>query len=312
MNILLFEYAMGSNEEVEPYILQEGKLMFERLLRDFLKSGFSITTLLNKKYKNIYKSHKNLNIYFPENDPIMALKEIIDIENGNIDGVLIIAPENDGILYNLTRLIEKENILNLGSHSYGIKVAGNKYNTYQKIKDTVKVPKTLPLKKYIIKEIDGCGGSNQLVFNEKYIIQEYIEGNSYSTSFIVQEDRIYPLSLNRQCYKEGKYLGGEININHPLKDKIIEESIKALKRIEGLNGYVGVDIMLDNEKNIYVLEVNPRITTSIVGLDIAPSLSNLLVDNAHKKDLNYKLNGSIKLIRDSNNGEFIIQHLNTV
>lgn len=303
---------MGSNEEVEPYILQEGKLMFERLLRDFLKGGFSITTLLNKKYKNIYKSHKNLNIYFPENDPIMALKEIIDIENGNIDGVLIIAPENDGILYNLTRLIEKENILNLGSHSYGIKVAGNKYNTYQKIKDAVKVPKTLPLKKYIIKEIDGCGGSNQLVFNEKYIIQEYIEGNSYSTSFIVQEDRIYPLSLNRQCYKEGKYLGGEININHPLKDKIIEESIKALKRIEGLNGYVGVDIMLDNEKNIYVLEVNPRITTSIVGLDIAPSLSNLLVDNAHKKDLNYKLNGSIKLIRDSNNGEFIIQHLNTV
>ena len=307
MNILLFEYAIGCNEEVEPHILQEGKLMFERLLRDFLKDGFFITTLINKKHKSIYKQYRNLNTYFSENNPTVALKEVINNESENIDGVLIIAPESDGILYNLTKLIEEKDILNLGSHSYGIKIAGNKYLTYQKIKNTVKIPKTLPLKKYMVKKIDGCGGSNQLIFDEKYIIQEYIEGDPYSVSFIVQEDRIYPLSLNKQYYKEGKYLGGAINIDHPLKDKIINESIKALKRIEGLNGYVGVDIILKNDENIYILEVNPRITTSIVGLDITPSLSNLLVNNAHKKDLNYRLNGSIKFVRDLNSGELFFK-----
>lgn len=286
MNIFLFEYALGSNEDIDPHILQEGKLMFNRLLEDFLNNNFKVTTLLSEKYSRYYRGRDNLRVYTHRGSNLMeALEDVLDREE--VEGALVIAPESDGILYRLTRLIEERGILNLGSHSEGVKVGGNKYLTYKRIKDVVKTPKTLPPKRYIVKEIEGCGGSNQRIISEDYIIQEYIEGDPYSTSFIVGK-KLYPLSLNRQYYRDGRYIGGEINIDHPLKDKMIEESMKALRKIEGLKGYVGVDILLKGE-SVYVLEVNPRITTSVVGIYTTPPLSQLLVDNAKGKELKYRV-----------------------
>lgn len=289
MSIFLFEYAVGSNEDIEPNILQEGKLMFDRLLEDFLNSNFTVITVIGEKHLEYYRDRDNLKVYVQRNtDVIETIKEVLNKED--IEGALLIAPESDGLLYRLTKLIEERNILNLGSHSEGVKIGGNKYLTYERIKGVVKTPKTLPPKRYIIKEIEGCGGSNQLIISENYIVQEHIEGEPYSASFIVGK-KLYPLSLNRQYYKDGKYIGGEINIDHPLKDRMIEESMKALKEIEGLNGYVGVDILLKGD-DIYILEINPRITTSIVGIYTTPSISQLLVDNAKGKDLKYRVEGS--------------------
>ncbi|HIP84098.1 MAG TPA: ATP-grasp domain-containing protein [Methanothermococcus okinawensis] len=286
MNIFLFEYALGSNEDVDPHILLEGKLMFNRLLKDFLDNNFNVITLIGENHIKYYKPRDNLKIYSHRGSEVTeTFEEVLDREE--IDGALVIAPESDGILYTLTRSIEKRNILNLGSSSDGVKIGGNKYLTYKRIKDVVKTPKTLPPRRYIVKEIEGCGGSNQFIIQEDHIIQEYIEGEPYSTSFIVGK-KLYPLSLNRQYYRERRYIGGEINVDHPLKEKMIEESMKALKEIEGLNGYVGVDILLEGE-SIYILEVNPRITTSIVGIYTTPPISQLLVDNARGKDLSYKV-----------------------
>ena len=170
----------------------------------------------------------------------------------------------------------------------------------------MKTPKTFPLKKYIIKEIDGCGGAHQLI-DKNYIIQEFVDGEAYSVSFIVQNNdnennkknennKIYPLCLNKQYIKD-HYCGGEVNISHPLKEDIINESKRALKQIEGLNGYVGVDVIV-NENDIYVLEINPRITTSIAGLETNPSLTKLLVDNSLKKDLKYDVKEGKRFIRE--------------
>lgn len=289
MNIFLFEYALGSNEDIDPHILREGKLMFNRLLEDFLNNNFKVITVIGERYVKHYRGRNNLKIYtHRDSDVIETVENVLDRKE--IDGALVIAPESDGLLYKLTKLIEDRNILNLGSHSEGVKVGGNKYLTYERIKDVVKTPKTLPPRKYILKEIEGCGGSNQLMITENYIIQEYIEGEPFSTSFIVGK-KLYPLSLNRQFYREGKYIGGEIDIDHPLKDIIIKESVKALRTIEGLNGYVGVDILL-KEDDIYILEINPRITTSVVGIYTTPPLSQLLVDNAKGLDLKYTVKGS--------------------
>lgn len=294
MNIFLFEYAVGSNEDIEPHILQEGRLMFNRLLEDFLNNGFNVITVVGERYIKDYRG-SNLKVYTQRDTDVMeTVEKVLDREE--IDGALVIAPESDGLLYELTKLIEEMGILNLGSHSEGVRICGNKYLTYRRIRDIVKTPKTLPPKKYIIKEVEGCGCSNQMVVPEKYIIQEYIEGEPYSTSFIVGK-KLYPLSLNRQYYRDGRYIGGEINIDHPLRDKMIEESTKALKGIYGLNGYVGVDILL-TEDTVYILEINPRITTSIVGIYTTPPISQLLVSNAQGKDLSYTVEKGKEIIID--------------
>jgi hypothetical protein len=307
MKILLFEYAVGSGEIVEKNIFEEGKLMFDKLLNDFLKDGNSVISIVDDKnyeyYLNLSKK-PNLMVVTPDGDYILKLTEILSSQE--IDCALIIAPECNHTLYKLTKLVEKYNVINLGSHSKGIKIAGNKYLTYLKIKNKVKTPKTFPPKKYVVKEIDGCGGSHQIV-DENNIIQQYIDGEFYSVSLIVQKNgndknkyNIYPLSLNKQFIGD-YYCGGEVNINHPLKKTIIAESIKAVEQIDGLNGYIGIDIII-NRNDIYVLEINPRITTSIIGLNITPSLAKLIINNSLGNKLEYSVGKGNKFIRK--NGKF--------
>ena len=70
-----------------------------------------------------------------------------------------------------------------------------------------------------------------------------------------------------------------------------------------MNGYVGVDVLVNGD-DIYILEINPRITTSIAGLEISPSLSKLLVDNVFEKELTYKLNKGKRFMRKEFGFEF--------
>ncbi len=315
IKILLFEYAVGSGEVLDNNILGEGKLMFDKLLNDFLSDdNIYVISIVDEKYKNQYNSSKynNSNLYITTPDGDYKSKIIDMLENFDVDYALIIAPECNNILYNLTKLIEKYEIKNLGSSSNGVKIAGNKYLTYLKIKDAVSTPKTFELDKYVIKEIDGCGGNHKII-DENYIIQEFVGGKSYSVSFIVQNVEnstlnsnkyiYYPLSLNKQYIKEC-YCGGEVNIYHPLKERIISESIKALNCIDGLNGYVGVDVIV-NKGDVHILEINARITTSIAGLTINPPLSKLLMDNILGRCLKYTLEGSKKFIRKDGRFYFI-------
>ncbi|WP_456419607.1 tyramine--L-glutamate ligase [Methanocaldococcus infernus] len=271
MKILFFEYAMATNCRE---FLAEGKMMFDKLLYEFLSLG-SVVTLINKELSRPYKNIKNLKVVEPTN-LFETLRKI-----NNFDYFLVIAPEEDNILYELTKILEPKGV-NLGSSSKAIKVAGDKYLTYEALKDTVKVPKTFQPRKYIVKRRDGCG-SQFKVYDEKYIIQEFIEGSPYSASFIVGKKGIKFLSLNKQIVDESGFKGAEVNIDHERKEEIIDECEKALKRIDGLNGYVGVDLVIDD--NIYIIEINPRITTTVWGLMTEPPLAKLLIDNAEGKEI---------------------------
>lgn len=101
------------------------------------------------------------------------------------------------------------------------------------------------------------------------IIQDYIEGIPCSVSLIVLEDKIIPLSLNKQeiliTDSELEYNGGEVPYKHPLEEKAKQIAKQATQSIPGLKGFIGVDLILNNN-NIYFLEINPRFTTPYVGL----------------------------------------------
>ncbi|ADC70024.1 protein of unknown function DUF201 [Methanocaldococcus sp. FS406-22] len=283
--ILFFEYALASGFE-DKAILKEGKMMFDTLLKQFLEID-EVVSLIYRDFADDYKDFKNLKIVEinNENEIEKTLNNILKSEK--IDYALVIAPEDEGILYNLTKIIESYPVKNLGCSSEAIKIAGNKYLTYLSIKDAVKTPKTFPPKRYVIKKIDSCGGKFNLV-DENFLIQEFVEGENLSVSLIVGKE-IYPISLNRQYIDERGFVGGEVAIEHNLKDKIFNEVIKAIKCINGLNGYVGVDVIVNED--IYIIEINPRITTTIYGLKTSPSLAELLIKNANNEELKFKVNG---------------------
>jgi hypothetical protein len=137
--------------------------------------------------------------------------------------------------------------------------------------------------KRVIKPVRGCGAIGvRLSVGEPgagEFAQRYIEGEHFSVSIIA--NRIIGdaceyftgnppavLAVNRQQIRidnDGSfhYLGGETPV-HPAREPEIIATAKKVIEVLGCQGYCGVDMVVAD--NIYVIEVNPRITTSLVGI----------------------------------------------
>jgi tyramine---L-glutamate ligase len=121
-----------------------------------------------------------------------------------------------------------------------------------------------------------------------FIVQEFINGESVSVSLLSTGKKALAISLNRQNVTladpdmDSYYNGGCVSFCHPLKQKAFALAEKVVCSFSGLRGYVGVDLVLAQDKP-YVVDVNPRLTTSYVGLhkvisfNIAEALVNAVL-----------------------------------
>ncbi len=126
-----------------------------------------------------------------------------------------------------------------------------------------------------------------------------------------------PISLNKQFVNlkndKGTYLGGQIPFESEFKDLIFKTAIKAAEAIGGLKGFVGVDLLISNDKkdieDVYVLEINSRFTTPYVGLkkianiNIGSSIIDLIDGNTDIEELGEKisLNGKVEFKKSGDN-----------
>jgi tyramine---L-glutamate ligase len=166
----------------------------------------------------------------------------------------------------------------------------------------------------VIKPLNGTGCSglskvrseNQLaqaiwkVKNESYcssfLAQEYVQGTDVSVSAICTSTDVEPLSLNLQeltlseTLADSNYTGGQVPYEHPLKTEAFNATKRLLTFYKGLRGYVGIDFVLTEDKAI-VMEVNPRLTTSYIGLRqiINFNLAQAIIDSVLKQEIPEKL-----------------------
>lgn len=105
------------------------------------------------------------------------------------------------------------------------------------------------------------------------LLQQRAAGIAASVSLVGDGRRARPLSLNLQRLRWGsrvEYLGGRAGLEHPLRERAFAAAVGAARAIPGLRGYFGVDLVL-GRGDVSVIEVNPRLTTSYVGLrQVAP------------------------------------------
>lgn len=216
------------------------------------------------------------------------------------DAVLITAPETDGILARLSATCEAQGAPLLGSSSLAVSLAADKAACYRVFQDTgLPIPHTLqtnvglaeaaageigyPL---VVKPLDGVGCEGvSLVSNpemlaralvllreasqhEEILLQNYLEGTHASVSLLATKEAVVPLSLNGQQVEPGlpfSYHGGRVPLDHPAKARAFELAQAAVRLIPGLCGYLGVDMVL-TAREAYLIEINPRLTTSYIGL----------------------------------------------
>jgi tyramine---L-glutamate ligase len=101
-----------------------------------------------------------------------------------------------------------------------------------------------------------------------FLVQNYVEGDSASVSLLSDGTNALPISLNQQnlTLENGiiNYKGGKVPLHHPLEEEAKMVAKNAIESINGLKGYIGVDLILGEE--VHLVEVNSRLTTPYVVL----------------------------------------------
>ncbi|MEC9205669.1 MAG: ATP-grasp domain-containing protein [Pseudomonadota bacterium] len=289
IKILIYEYITGGgliNEDLSSSLLNEAKLMMSTLHKDLKRSNqITFKFFLDERIEG-----------FPRTSTILVKKNNLNNPYNvnllkNFDYIFPILPESNLILYNYVKFLEekkikkiisdKKTILHLSNKLYFYKLFSkhqlNIVPTYN-INETKEIKK---LRKVIIKDKYGVGCSyvkfyknskeiDFLKYNSNYVVQPYIKGKSYSISAFFTHNDLYLLSINKQevCLSNNNFLKLKrilVNIKdiNELQIYCILNDIRDI--LPNLYGFIGIDIIVEKEK-IHIVEINPRLTTSYVGL----------------------------------------------
>ena len=133
--------------------------------------------------------------------------------------------------------------------------------------------------------------------NRKYILQEYIEGDPMRVSIIndqplgkLVENGPKILSINAQNLqitdptKDSFYFGGSTPVDQFEQLKFQIEDILKCVNLSAFKGYFGIDFVKKADNSLSFIEINPRLTTSYVGI------RNVLEFNPIELLLNQKKN----------------------
>ncbi len=224
-----------------------------------------------------------------------------------------VAPEFDDILYKLCLIVEHAKKQLLTSPATAVALTGNKFNSYLHFKkhqistvptwpyqpDAEDIPQQLnallqeisteACTQWIIKPVAGVGCMDSYVLptidslkqmglsRGDYIIQPHIKGEKLSLSCLFKAGKAWLLSVNQQhftLYDQQYHLEAiSVNVSSEQKEfiKLIGQIAQA---IPDLWGYVGIDL-IKTPMHTFVLEINPRLTTSFVGIQSALGINGV-------------------------------------
>ena len=314
--ILIYEYITGGgliNEDLTSDLMFEAKLMTNSLYRDCLKSkNISFKYFQDYRLNSIQKSNSVI---------VRDKKQIYNVRFlKKFDWILPILPENDSILYNYISFLEDNGCKKISSDKKTILLLSDKLRFYKFCikNDILTIPtyNSISYKKlkctgnYIIKDRFGAGCSYIKICNDinninpknftKKIIQPYFNGDDYSVSVFFTKNNFKFLTINKQYIveKDNRFLKLEkilVNVNTISLTKISHMLSKLKRLLPGLIGYIGIDIIIKNS-NIYIVEINPRITTSFIGLyeALGINLIDLFINPHSQKNI---VSGKKYLIR---------------
>jgi predicted ATP-grasp superfamily ATP-dependent carboligase len=271
MRVLLAEYTVAH----DPALAPEGRAMLAVLRTSFERCGFEVAT--------------------PGAGDFSA--EIARLAPA-CDCGLVIAP--DHLLARYTMLIEQATD-NIGCGSMSAAVCANKQKAARILRaHGIPVPDEPGAGRRVIKPVSGCGAAGVRLADGPAgageFSQQYIPGENLSVSLVCNRvvgeaclnftgEPPVVLAINRQEIDIGRdgqfhYEGGETPVDHPRWQEIAGTAVNAAT-VLGCQGYCGVDIVLADKP--YVVDVNPRITTSIAGIAacMQEEVAEILVAASH-------------------------------
>lgn len=305
MKLFVYEHITSgafAEQELPKSLAIEGSEMLSAILTDCHElTDLDLITLCDARLENntqLLKSERHCRqLVSTYHDYSRLWQQCLD----DADTIFIIAPETDDILAQLQQQAFQTGKLVLGCSPEAIRLTSNKYTcehiltanniatTYSCIAEDWPQHRFISESGYIVKPIDGAGCVDTFLFKnakelEHYLsslpieqrqsslVQAYIEGIAASLSLLISHDEIEVLAINQQLITINNTLhfyGCIVNAidSHTLSLKqAYELGVKIHRAIEGLSGFIGVDIILTPEQTAVVVDINPRLTTSYTGL----------------------------------------------
>jgi len=294
-----------SNQKLSSSILSEGYAMLRCVISDCKTAGHKVTTFLDTRLTDFNPPNKADDIipistrdeFYKKITEFSSLVEgvyVIAPESGQVLENIVEMVENSGG----TSLNCKVNAIKHVSNKMSTYETLKKHeiqvpktslvDTDEKLNRIKSLAKNLGYP-VVFKPLEGvsCNGLSfvktekdiqmallkiaQESTREHFIIQKQITGKNASACVFSDGNKAKAVSLNKQFVSlsspgdESKYYGGIIPYNHLLEKMALKTAERAVEGVKGLRGYVGVDMVLTDRESI-VIEINPRLTVSYVGL----------------------------------------------
>jgi predicted ATP-grasp superfamily ATP-dependent carboligase len=291
MKIFVCEYVTGGGlyrERMSDSLAAEGALMRDALLRD-LADIPEVEVIVTCDDRLALPMH-TANII-----PVNQKDDVHDIWShcmDEADAVWLIAPESGRVLSGLSEMVLRHGKRLLGSSPAMIDLTANKYDTYSAL-SSAQAPTIASYRvnewpsqiegEWVIKPDDGVGCEGVHYFpstpslqewlpkhaNDGLMVQPYVPGVAASLSMICRDGHAWLLACNQQkvSIEAGRfhYSGSMVNALADDWDNFDNLARKLAASLPGLSGYVGVDV-ISNDQGLHIVEINPRLTTSYVGL----------------------------------------------
>lgn len=299
MRIFLYEfvtggglYSIGQDPDSCCGLLREGLAMLNALLADFsLLPGCELLLLRDQRLDASLPPVQTLMVDSADNE-----SRLFRTAAAEADYTLLIAPETANSLLERVKACEHVGGHLLSPDSGFCQLAGNKLRTLSWLKERgIPVPDfrewnpnasdacglRFPL---VIKPVDGCGSSAirlirsahdlpvGLDAKRAWMIESFQQGMPASVGVISAAHQQIILPACSQWLSdddEFQYLGGHVPLHSHLNERAQALAARVEAALPNTRGYWGIDLVLGSDPSGLddrVIEVNPRLTTSYVGL----------------------------------------------
>lgn len=225
----------------------------------------------------------------PSGDSKEFIKFLLNIGK-KVDFIFLYVDEEIRTVIKYRRLLFKIKTKLILSNSKTINICLNKKKFLEFCKiSKIDYPSEKYKKKMIAKPIFGRGSKNIFVIKNKfdyeffrskknYITQQYIDGKEYTIDCLFDSygNLIFGLPRLRLVHR-GVSIVGKI-----VKNNTLIKYVKNLSKKIKFNGPINIQVIIDKNKKIWILEVNPRLSGSIE-FSIKAGFNPLLYYKKNKK-----------------------------
>lgn len=306
MRILVYEYLSTGALTGQPgaeSLAREGLAMLGAVLADLAAcTGVEVTTLvapnLVARVRALVPAAEILPLAFEDEEPTFRQQA------RRADGVLVIAPEFDDLLARRSEWVLEEGSQLLGSSPLAIRLTGDKFRLAAHLRahhvptpitalyEPGERPCEFPV---IVKPRHGAGAQATYFTSLPKVydtLGERARAEGWTGQLIVQPllgsihlpapsvaflvgpaGRVALLPGEQTLETQGvqlRYAGGRFPLSRKTDvQALVALAGRAIDLVPGLRGYVGVDLATwrtDDQSDHGIIEINPRLTTSYVGL----------------------------------------------